>query len=150
MTVEEMRQKVVELVISREGKNQYSQEEEKRYCVACGYSDCSSLVQWAYQQIGMEIGEDTRYQIQTGFWVTRDTEYPDECLLLPGDLLFFATDHDNGRIDRVGHVEMYMGNGEISGHGAAVGPVRKDMLEYCKMRNEKGKKYIGVKRYIEE
>ncbi len=148
MDLEKKRKEVVRLVISREGKNQYTQEEENRYQVDSGFSDCSSLVQWAYQKIGLEIGEDTGEQIRNGVWILRGTKCPLECWMLPGDLLFFAAGYENGRIANVGHVEMYIGNGEISGHGESVGPVRKDMQEYCKKRSDMGKKFIGVKRYL--
>lgn len=148
MDLERKRNLVVQSVISREGKNKYSQNEENRYLVDSGFSDCSSLVQWAYRKIGLEIGEDTGEQIKNGIWILRGTEYPIERWMLPGDLLFFATDYDNGRLERVGHVEMYVGDGEISGHGEGCGPVRKDMLVYCRKRNGEGKRFIGVKRYI--
>lgn len=63
---------------------------------------------------------------------------PDEKKLLPGDLLFFRGS-DTGRksADYVGHVEMYVGNGELSGHGFGIGPVRKNMAEYCRARRER-------------
>ncbi len=147
-SLEKKRNQVVQFVLSREGKNEYTQDEENRYRVDSGFSDCSSLVQWAYRKIGMEIGEDTGEQIKHGVWIMRGTQCPIERWMLPGDLLFFATDYDNGRMERVGHVEMYVGNGEISGHGESCGPVRKSMQEYCRKRNEAGKGFIGVKRYI--
>lgn len=147
MTASEKRKTVVAKVKSREGKNQYTQG-NKRDQVASGWSDCSSLQQWAYLQIGERIGSYTGAQIERGEWVTKGDAYPDENLLLPGDELFFAANYDNGRPYRVGHIEMYVGNGQLSGHGSGVGPTRKNMIAYCKQRNAAGKKYIGVKRYI--
>lgn len=147
MTNKEKRSKVVALVESREGKNQYTQG-DKRTQVASGWSDCSSLQYWAYNQVGINIGTYTGAQIDKGDWVTRGGNMPDEALLLPGDLIFFATNYDNGRPYRVGHVEMYVGNGQISGHGSGIGPVRKNLASYCLQRNNSGKPYIGVKRYI--
>ena len=148
-TVEEKRRKVRDYIFSREGKNQYTQS-EKREFVDDGYSDCSSLQQSAYHEIGIEIGADTLAQIQKGEWVQLGNELPDESLLEIGDELFFTAGFDNGRPYHVGHVEMYVGNGEISGHGEGIGPVRKNMLEYCQRRNEIGKPFIGVKRYVFE
>ena len=148
LNLEQKRKQIVQFVLSREGKNEYTQEEENRYRVDSGFSDCSSLVQWAYRKIGIEIGEDTGEQIKNGVWILRGMECPIERWMQLGDLLFFATDYDNGRIERVGHVEMYVGEGQISGHGEGCGPLRKNMLEYCKKRNADGKKFIGVKRYI--
>lgn len=147
MTAAEKRAAVVAKVKSREGKNQYTQS-GNRTKVASGYSDCSSLQQWAYHQIGIEIGSYTGAQIGNGSWVTQGGSYPDEKLLLAGDELFFASKSSNGRPYNVGHIEMYVGSGQISGHGSGIGPTRKNMISYCQQRNATGAKYIGVKRYI--
>lgn len=143
----EKRQKVKEYVLSREGKNSYTQS-AKRTQVDNGYSDCSSLMQWAFKLLGIEIGSYTGAQIGKGEWVQLGGTLPEESKMQIGDLLFFATNYDNGRLYNVAHVEMYVGNGQISGHGSGIGPVRKNMLDYCKSRNQNGKKFIGVKRYI--
>ena len=148
MNASDKRKTVVNRVKSREGKNSYTQS-SKRDQVEDGYSDCSSLQHWAYLGAGMEIGTYTGAQIQKGSWVTQGGAYPDESRLLPGDELFFSAGYDNGRPHNVGHIEIYAGNGQISGHGSGIGPTRKNMIEYCKQRNASGKPYIGVKRYIE-
>lgn len=147
MNAAEKRTRVRDYVLSREGKNKYTQS-ASRTKVDSGYSDCSSLQQRAYQKIGMEIGSYTGAQIVNGIWVQLGGQYPDESKLLPGDELFFATNYNNGRPYNVGHIEMYVGNGQISGHGSGIGPTRKDMVAYCKQRNAAGKPFIGVKRYI--
>lgn len=147
MTAADKRNTVVNFVKSREGKNQYTQS-SKRTQVSSGYSDCSSLVWAAYCKINMAIGDYTGAQIGRGTWVTKGGSYPDQSKLLPGDLLFFASGSNNGRPYNVGHVEMYVGNGQISGHGSGTGPTRKNMVDYCKQRNSAGRPYIGVKRYI--
>lgn len=147
LNANEKRKKVKEYVLSREGKNSYTQS-EKRTKVDSGYSDCSSLMQWAFKLLGVEIGSYTGAQIVKGEWVQLGGSLPEESKMQIGDLLFFATNYDNGRPYRVGHVEMYVGNGQISGHGSGIGPTRKNMLDYCKSRNNSGKKFIGVKRYI--
>lgn len=147
MTASEKRNAVCSYIFTREGKNQYTQS-IKRSKVESGYSDCSSLQQWAYRKIGLEIGDYTGAQILKGSWVQLGGGYPDESKLLPGDELFFSANYDNGRPYRVSHIEMYVGNGQISGHGYGIGPVRKDMVAYCKQRNKAGKPFIGVKRYI--
>ena len=143
----EKRQKAKNYVLSREGKNSYTQS-EKRTQVDNGYSDCSSLQQRAYKEIGIEIGSYTGAQIVKGEWVQLGGTLPDESKMQIADLLFFATNYDNGRPYNVGHVEMYVGNGQISGHGSGIGPTRKNMIDYCNQRNRSGKKFIGVKRYI--
>lgn len=147
MNAAEKRKKVVDYVKSREGKNKYTQS-DKRTQVDSGYSDCSSLQQRAYQEVGIAIGSYTGAQILKGDWIQLGGGLPDESLMQPGDELFFSTNYDNGRPYRVGHIEMYVGNGQISGHGSGTGPTRKDMLQYCKQRNSSGKPFIGTKRYI--
>ena len=139
MTNQEKRQKIAEAVISREGKNQYTQS-SKRERVAEGWSDCSSLTHWAHKQaIGVDIGDDTPAQIVSSRLTTVEVKVtdgvPDEAALLPGDLLFFrGRSLDRKPYQYVGHVETYVGNGQISGHGSGIGPVRKNMADYCRQR----------------
>lgn len=142
MMVREKRLALVAKMESREGKNTYTQS-TRRSRVDSGYSDCSSLVHWVYKEVlGINIGDDTVGQIRTKKLTTIDAGIrdgiPDEKKLLPGDLLFFRGS-DTGRksADYVGHVEMYVGNGELSGHGFGIGPVRKNMEEYCRVRRER-------------
>lgn len=138
MTVTEKRAAVVAAIKSREGQNTYTQG-GKRDQVASGWSDCSSLTQWAYQQIGIEIGDNTEAQMLSdrlaNVVVPIDAGIPRETYLLPGDLLYFRG-RDTGRkaTQYVGHVEMYVGDGQISGHGSGTGPTRKNMVTYCKQR----------------
>ena len=139
MTYSEQRAALVAAVESREGKNQYTQG-SKRDQVADGWSDCSSLMRWAHEKaLGVYIGDNTEAQINSGKLTTVDVAIsagvPDEAALLPGDLLFFRG-RDTGRkaSQYVGHVEMYVGNGQISGHGSGIGPVRKNMADYCRQR----------------
>lgn len=138
MTVTNKRAAVVTAVKSREEQNTYTQG-SKRDQVASGWSDCSSLVRWAYQQVGIEIGGNTEAQIVSkqlyNVVVPIDSGVPRESYLLPGDLLYFRG-RDTGRkaTKYVGHVEMYVGNGEISGHGSGIGPTRKNMVDYCRQR----------------
>ena len=142
MMVREKRLALVAKMESREGKNTYTQS-TRRSRVDSGYSDCSSLVHWVYKEVlGINIGDDTVGQIRTKKLTTIDAGIrdgiPDEKKLLPGDLLFFRGS-DTGRksADYVGHVEMYVGNGELSGHGFGIGPVRKNMEKYCRARRER-------------
>lgn len=139
MTSSEKRRALVQKVKSREGKNKYTQS-EKRSQVANGYSDCSSLQRWAYREVlGIDIGINTEAQIKTPKLITVDVEIvdgiPNENKMLPGDLLYFRG-RDTSRNDSkyVGHVEMYVGNGQLSGHGSGTGPTRKNMVSYCKQR----------------
>ena len=141
MSYNEQRVALVSMVESREGKNQYTQS-SKRDQVADGWSDCSSLVRWAHQEaLGIYIGDNTEAQINSDKLTTADVPIsngvPDESTMLPGDLLFFrGRDTSRKASQYVGHVEMYVGNGQCSGHGSGVGPTRKNMEDYCKQRQE--------------
>ena len=139
MTYNEQRAALVAAVISREGKNQYTTS-SKRDQVAEGWSDCSSLMRWAHQEVlGIYIGDNTEAQINSDKLTTVDVPIsggvPDEGRMLPGDLLYFRG-RDTGRkaSQYVGHVEMYVGGGECSGHGSGTGPTRKNMADYCRQR----------------
>lgn len=139
MTSAEKRQALVVGVIGREGKNKYTQG-DKRDQVLEGWSDCSSLMQRIHELVlSINIGSNTEAQIRSKSLTTIDANIkdgiPDESRLLPGDLLYFrGRNEDRKDSQYVGHVEMYVGNGEISGHGSGVGPTRKNMVEYCTMR----------------
>lgn len=139
MTYSEQRAALVAAVESREGKNQYTTS-SKRDQVASGWSDCSSLMRWAHQKVlGIYIGDNTEAQINSDKLTTVDVPIsggvPDESRMLPGDLLFFRG-RDTGRkaSQYVGHVEMYVGGGQCSGHGSGTGPTRKNMADYCRQR----------------
>lgn len=138
MTVTDKRAAVVIAVKSREEQNTYTQG-SKRDQVDSGWSDCSSLTCWAYEQVGIDIGDNTEAQMVSNqlynVVVPIDAGVPRESYLLPGDLLYFRG-RDTGRkaTKYVGHVEMYVGNGEISGHGSGIGPIRKNMVDYCRQR----------------
>lgn len=142
MTAVQKRNTVVDAVKSREGKNQYTQT-SKRTQVGSGFGDCSSTMQWAYNKLGINIGDHTESQIlsKTAHDVDLDivNGLPDESRMRPGDLLYFrgASSIHKDRSRNVGHVEMYVGNGQISGHPSGIGPTRKDMKDYCtKMQNK--------------
>ena len=58
--------------------------------------DCSGLMMWAYQQVGISLPHFTVSQYNSGVHVSRSD-------LEPGDLVFFGSD--------ISHVGMYIGNG---------------------------------------
>jgi cell wall-associated NlpC family hydrolase len=58
--------------------------------------DCSGLVMWAYEQVGIHLDHFTGDQWQEGEHISRSQ-------LQPGDLVFFFPD--------ISHVGMYIGNG---------------------------------------
>jgi peptidoglycan DL-endopeptidase CwlO len=58
--------------------------------------DCSGLVMWAYEQVGVQLDHFTGAQWNEGEHISRSQ-------LEPGDLVFFFQD--------IGHVGLYIGNG---------------------------------------
>lgn len=145
-----LRNEVVKVARSREQKNQYTQG-SKRTLVGQGWSDCSSFVRWCYlQALGQDIGGNTVAQIVNKKLIIADESgksAPKESNLLPGDLLYFKGT-DNSRPFGVGHVELYLGNGKLIGHGSGSGPTIKDMPSYCASRAKSGKGYIRSLRVI--
>ncbi|ASS75682.1 hypothetical protein CIG75_12230 [Tumebacillus algifaecis] len=67
--------------------------------------DCSSFLQYIYKQNGVTLPRDSRQQSSVGTRVSKSE-------LKPGDLMFFKYP---GRYSdgRVGHVSMYIGNGQM-------------------------------------
>jgi cell wall-associated NlpC family hydrolase len=65
--------------------------------------DCSGLVLYAYEQIGVSLPHSAEYQYEQGW-------HPSSDELRPGDLLFYSYD---GTVGGIHHVVMYIGNGMI-------------------------------------
>lgn len=135
---------VIALVKSRRGKNQYTQS-SKREQVFSGYSDCSSLMWQCFQQAaGVYIGTWTGEQIDKGDLVYRNTGSSHvltkamQNKILPGDLVFWGPSRGDSR-----HVEMYLGNNQLIGHGSGVGPTIKTADQYSHTY-----KLLEVRRYI--
>ncbi|GAA1673169.1 hypothetical protein GCM10009765_23110 [Fodinicola feengrottensis] len=81
--------------------------------------DCPSLVQESYRYTGISLPRTVRPQRR----ITRSGQVN---ALLPGDLLFFATDRNNW--DTIHHVGIYLGNGKMihtpqSGDVVPIAPV---------------------------
>ncbi len=159
MTTNEKRELLVTKALSREKKNQYSQDIVKRTLIESGFGDCSGTVwYWYYKLFGINIGANTEAQINSSIGsdvcVKIIKGVPDESALKKGDLLYFRGT-DNSRTKGVGHVEMYIGDGKIFGHGSGIGGTVKNLTDYCTMRYNtpstaklKNKGLITVKRFI--
>lgn len=159
MTNEEKRDLLVKKALTRKGKNQYSQDINKRTLIESGYGDCSGTVwYWYYKLFNIHIGANTEAQIKSSKGRDVSLEIvngvPDEYKMKKGDLLYFRG-KDNSRTKGVGHVEMYIGNGQIFGHGSGIGGTVKNMREYCLKRYNtksteklKNKGLICVRRII--
>lgn len=76
--------------------------------------DCSGLVQWTYQQIGVSLPRTSRAMSQVGRPVSRAE-------LQPGDLIFFYRP--------VSHVAIYVGNGKIVHASTSGSPVKVSTLQ---------------------
>nr|DAM14460.1 MAG TPA: hypothetical protein [Caudoviricetes sp.] len=101
------------------------------------YSDCSSSISYAYKEAGFGFGIlNTAGMYYSKKFTTVDADIasgiPDASRLRPGDMLLFAGT-DASRPEKIGHVEMYCGNGIICGHGSGT-PSYKDLAAYCRSR----------------
>ena len=159
MNTNEKRELLVSRALTREKKNQYSQDVNKRTRIESGYGDCSGTVWYWYKKLfGIDIGANTEAQINSKVGERVNLAIvngvPDESKMKKGDLLYFRGS-DNSRTEGVGHVEMYIGDGRIFGHGSGVGGTVKNMVAYCKGRQStastaklKNKGLICVKRFL--
>lgn len=161
MTNDEKRQMAVELMKSREKKNDYTNGGYRVYFFGkggseFGYSDCSSAVRACIEKAaGIDIGRNTDKQIRNllagkGKLVDAGSNgriYPDESKLKAGDCIYFRGNKSHVR--SVGHVEMYTGENECWGHGSGMGPNRHDLKKYCEGRaKDSDKRYLCTVRWI--
>lgn len=163
MAVEQKRQAVCDKYATIIGRNIYSQTLRdycfKKYTDGNYYSDCSSSICDSYKEAGYGFGSlNTAGIYQSSKLSTVDANItagiPDMSLLRKGDMLEFAGT-DSSRPLKIGHVEMYCGNGIICGHGSGR-PSYKDMAAYCKSRYASyapggwRKGLVCVRRYIQD
>ena len=95
----------------------YSQGAGRLDPISSGYGDCSSTVWFAYQQVaGIDVGTWTGAMAGTGTKIARG--YSGDNLPIedmePADLVLIMWNGWNSSFD---HVELYMGNNELWGHG---------------------------------
>ena len=138
MTAQEKRNQLVNSALTRKQKNQYSQDVNKRTLIEKGYGDCSGTTWYWYKKLfNMNIGANTEAQINSKLGkrvnLTITNGIPDESKMRKGDLMYFRGTN-NARTEGVGHVEMYIGNGQCFGHGSGIGGTVKNMRDYCRMR----------------
>ncbi len=96
--------------------------------------DCSGLVQYCYAQAGINLPRTAREQYSAGSIIPADRLD----LLQPGDLVFFAYDHDPAQIH---HVGIYAGSGSFI-HAPQTGDVVRvsSLNERIASRND----YVGA------
>ena len=163
MSAEQNRQAVCDKYNIIIGRNIYNQN-LRDYCYTPYkdgkyYSDCSSSISYAYKEAGYGFGIlNTAGMYTSSKLTTIDADIadgiPDASRLRPGDMLLFAGT-DASRPEKIGHVEMYCGNGIICGHGSG-NPSYKDLVGYCKSRYNSWapggwrKGLVCVRRYIQD
>ncbi|SFC27334.1 NlpC/P60 family protein [Streptomyces aidingensis] len=96
-----------------------------------GRFDCSGLTQAAYASVGIEIPRVANDQWNAGPHPSRDE-------LLPGDLVFFATDRSNSRT--IHHVGLYVGGGYMINAPYTGAVIRFDPID--------GADYFGATRPV--
>lgn len=124
-----------------------------------GNASCASMMNWAYRKVFPDVFEgkpmssnawdqtlDSRFK--TIFVQTGGKKF-DLSQFQPGDLLYFDSRTANGSIEnnRMEHVDMYAGNGQIWYHGGGasgnqMGPIMKPFNEW------RYKNLMMVRRYI--
>lgn len=158
MNSKEKRQAVVNAALTRKGKNTYTQNMSKRDLVEDGYGDCSSTVRYWYKKLfniniggntGAQYISDKMFDVENG-GVSKNITCPDINKLKLGDLIYFRNPKNTNRKDCVGHVEMYIGNGKIFGHGSGIGGTVKDLKGYCEKRKRNNSGYLKTRRVIKE
>lgn len=138
---------IVDKIKSLESTLKYSQAQDKRTNIPGGYCDCSGLVWWLYNERGVKLGTWTGTQKENGRLIEEGGggNYPDESKMQLGDLCLF--DWGDTGYTSSGHIELYIGDGQIMGHGGRppVGPVKKVITSYFQAA-----RHWMVRRVIEE
>lgn len=89
------------------------------------YVDCSSLVQWAYYELGVKVpgtaAAQAKFCAESGYAVSRSD-------LQPGDLVFWSLKRDGqwiqpDRYMQVSHVGIYAGDGKVIEASSSAGQV---------------------------
>ena len=93
--------------------------------------DCSGLTYWCYKQLGISIPRTSLEQSKSGKSVSKSD-------LQPGDLVFFKTTSAP-----VGHVGMYIGNGQFIHAPNKSKPVKVDSLSSSYYSS----RYVNARRY---
>lgn len=116
-TGSEAQNAICDLYRSWENRFAYSQGAGRLDPISSGYGDCSSTIWFAYQQVtGIDVGTWTGAMAGKGTKIAGG--YSGDNLpiedMQPADLVLIMWNGYNGSFD---HVELYMGNNELWGHG---------------------------------
>jgi cell wall-associated NlpC family hydrolase len=93
-------------------------EEEGAKRISRGDFDCSSFVHWAFEQVGVSLGNRTEVTTDTLKEMGNAVNYE---AAKPGDLVFFDT------YKKEGHVGIYLGEGKFIGAQSSTGVAIEDM-----------------------
>lgn len=130
----EAQRRIAELYKSWVGRFYYSQGAGRLDPLHTGYGDCSSTIWAAYHEItDVDCGTHTGAMINLGTRIVSGRYGSvDESILQPADLLLINWNGDSSYPNSSSHVEMYVGNGEICGHGGnpVYGPTIKNLQSY--------------------
>ena len=118
---------MISIMNSIMGKHHYSRPDRASYSHGGNMADCSSTVDVIVNKVTGKLKglPNTAGILTSSEGVTVDKgngSGPNESALRPGDLLLYRRKNRNENPMNVGHVEMYMGNGQRAGHGSGVGP----------------------------
>lgn len=145
-TGSEAQNAICNLYRSWENRFAYSQGAGRLDPISSGYGDCSSTVWFAYQQVtGIDVGTWTGAMAGKGTKIA--CGYSGDNLpiedMQPADLVLIMWNGYNSSFD---HVELYMGNNELWGHGGPDnGPnqTTSDARNYTRYMH-----YWEVRRYL--
>ncbi|WP_026564968.1 C40 family peptidase [Bacillus sp. UNC41MFS5] len=102
--------------------------------------DCSGFTLRVYQSVGISIPRDSNEQAQEGIPISKEE-------LLPGDLLFFATDNGQGKIH---HVGIYSGTKDETGELIMIhSPHTGLSITEEEIRGTYLNEYWGARRYVQ-
>lgn len=130
----EAQRRVAELYKSWVGRFYYSQGAGRLDPLHTGYGDCSSTIWAAYHEITQtNCGTHTGEMIMLGKRIASGHYGSiNENILQLGDLLIINWRNDGSYPNQSSHVEMYVGNGQLCGHGGnpVYGPTLKNLQDY--------------------
>lgn len=135
-------QNLVAKMLSLVGTLKYSQAAGRLTPEVSGYSDCSGTCWYVYKTVtGIDPGTWTGQMVQRGTSIfDGNPSNLNESIMRLGDLVLYWWPNDSDP-DVTDHVEMYIGNGQVCGHGGGMGPTVKNSIG-------RGAPRINVRRYL--
>lgn len=107
--------------------------------------DCSGFTKTVYLGHGLQLERDASLQVHTGIKIETDTSTWKN--LQPGDLLFFGRKATPEKKERISHVAIWMGNGQII-HAAELVKIESLIRGEKDFAEDRLKTFIRAKRII--